>query len=218
MGEIPVRVYYELSDFLERVGSWDELLFEVDARPLDKYGVLQQLVLRIYATSRGEIVAYEDAETVKAFDEERAKQVLGEWVEVLDKLGAKPGRIEAARLEDRAREAMERTREEARRRLEPIIDKLAPEIRQVLEREPEKAWELGVLDKSCVYLRDHEEYLKQAEEKRRLAEELRARAQVIQKLRETVKHLLGHEEIQEAHKIAKQLLEEAEKYEPRDEW
>ena len=112
---------------------------------------------------------------------------------------------EAERYEERAVEAKEKIRSEARKRLEPIIDKLAPEIRAILEKEPEKAWELGVLDKSCVYLRDYNEYIEEARKHRELAEKQLEEAKQLNELRSRIIQLLRSEKIEEAYKLAKHI-------------
>ena len=90
-------VFYDLVDFLERVGSWDVLLFEVRREPVAG-GVFQRHVLRLYGVDGdGNIVVYEDSRELRAWDEESAKTLYSEWLGVVEKLGAKPGRIEVRR-------------------------------------------------------------------------------------------------------------------------
>ena len=89
-----VLVFYDLVDFLERVGSWDVLLFEVRREPVAN-GVFQRHVLRLYGVDdEGNIVVYEDARELRAWDEASAKTLYSEWTQIVEKLGAKPGRIE----------------------------------------------------------------------------------------------------------------------------
>ncbi|RLG59866.1 hypothetical protein DRN86_03625 [Candidatus Geothermarchaeota archaeon] len=118
----------------------------------------------------------------------------------------------AKELEKRARECeqealntLERLRKEARRRLEPIIDKLDPKIREVLEKEPEKAWELGVLDASCVYMEKPDEYFSRAKSYRDNAERKSEEAAKLLEARRRIVRLLKDEKIAEALEESRKL-------------
>ena len=94
MGVGVCLVFYDLVDFLERVGSWDLLLFEVRREPVEN-GIFQRHVLRLYGVDdEGNIVVYEDSRELRAWDEASAKTLYNEWLGIVEKLGAKPGRIE----------------------------------------------------------------------------------------------------------------------------
>ena len=88
--------------------------------------------------------------------------------------------------------------------LAETVDRLA-EIAAALRKAASEAREIGVLDKSCVYLRDYNEYIEEARKYRELAEKQLEEVKQLSNLRSKIIELLRNEQIEEAYKLAKHL-------------
>ena len=102
------------------------------------------------------------------------ERLLDMWKRSLEEAEIKSRRLEARR---------EEYREEARRRLEKINLELLPEdVRRQITEEPLKAFCLGVLDPSCVNLRELDWLKQEADQARKEAEEYQRKAEEVKSL------------------------------------
>ena len=119
----------------------------------------------------------------------------------------------AAEYAERAKEAREdaerereRARELAREKLQAIVEHLDPQVRKALEEQPEVAFEMGLLDSSCIRLgyKEREEDARRYEE---LAREATEEAEELKSGMREVMELLEKERLEIALHRARDLRE-----------